>query len=470
MANKYIIHGATYCGDGTASNEAAGAGQAGAWNDINVFEGTAPAQGTLSAGDVVYIRSKTSAGADITRTVNASNVTLGSANASSGSWITWILDGGTVWSGVDGVLQYSLSGVYVSILRDYNEYVCEVQDALRIVEVGNTNNGKNWVTLQTYTKLKNLLLDFSAHSLEYAGKIVSGGFHSDHYLENVHIKVNRNWYGSFSMNQSGKITLINPDIELTTNTDNGYAFFQGAGYGCSVRIYGGRFHGAGAVTGRYLFGDFIQSGSNLLVYGLDIPREVILSNLPAGPSGFTRAMGLDNGTGANVIEWWGEADSRDDNNYPTLSSFLPNSTSTPWSWKIRTLQATRYRPMVLPTSQLYTDTAATKTITLNLLVNQDFAEVTKETCWITVSYTDDSTGLPKYVSSRDMAGGALDSSTASWSATTYGAVTLQKKQLQVTTPTDIKQDTVIYVELHCTAGMVDSSSDLIFMDPSFVLS
>ena len=61
MANKYLIEGATYCGDGTASNEAASAGAAGAWNNINVLEGTAPAYGTLAAGDIVYIRSKTSA-------------------------------------------------------------------------------------------------------------------------------------------------------------------------------------------------------------------------------------------------------------------------------------------------------------------------------------------------------------------------------------------------------------------------
>ena len=83
MANKYIIHGATYCGDGTASNAAASAGATGAWNDINVFEGTAPAYGTApAAGDVVYIRSKASAGADITRTL-AADVNLGSANATA---------------------------------------------------------------------------------------------------------------------------------------------------------------------------------------------------------------------------------------------------------------------------------------------------------------------------------------------------------------------------------------------------
>ena len=91
MANKYIIHGATYCGDGTASNAAASAGAAGAWNDINVFEGTAPAYGTApAAGDVVYIRSKTNAGADITRTLTG-DITIGSANATITKSITVLI-------------------------------------------------------------------------------------------------------------------------------------------------------------------------------------------------------------------------------------------------------------------------------------------------------------------------------------------------------------------------------------------
>ena len=58
MADKFLRHGETFCGDGTASNAAASAGAVGAWNDINVFEGTAPASGALADGDVVYIRSK----------------------------------------------------------------------------------------------------------------------------------------------------------------------------------------------------------------------------------------------------------------------------------------------------------------------------------------------------------------------------------------------------------------------------
>ena len=43
MPNKYIIHGATYNGNGTSSAEATSNGGVGAWNNINVFEGPAVA-------------------------------------------------------------------------------------------------------------------------------------------------------------------------------------------------------------------------------------------------------------------------------------------------------------------------------------------------------------------------------------------------------------------------------------------
>ena len=61
MANKYIIEGETYNGDGTTSSAAASAGAAGAWNHVNIITGTAVGYGSLNAGDTVYIRSKTAA-------------------------------------------------------------------------------------------------------------------------------------------------------------------------------------------------------------------------------------------------------------------------------------------------------------------------------------------------------------------------------------------------------------------------
>lgn len=132
MANKYIIHGATYCGDGTSSALATSAGAAGAWNDINVLEGTSPAYGALAAGDVVYIRSKTSAGADITRTL-AANVTLGSSAATAAAWVTWVIDGGTIWSGINGTLTYTMASSYTVTQMAYNDIQADIPDRFALV-------------------------------------------------------------------------------------------------------------------------------------------------------------------------------------------------------------------------------------------------------------------------------------------------------------------------------------------------
>ena len=74
MANRYIRHGATFCGDGTTSAPATSNGGPGAWNDIAVFESTiAPAYGTLPAGTDVYIRTKDEAGNDIAISIIAAS-------------------------------------------------------------------------------------------------------------------------------------------------------------------------------------------------------------------------------------------------------------------------------------------------------------------------------------------------------------------------------------------------------------
>ena len=58
MADRFIIDGATYNGDGTTSAEATVAGGVGAWNTINYTNPTTypPAYGTLPTGTTVYIR------------------------------------------------------------------------------------------------------------------------------------------------------------------------------------------------------------------------------------------------------------------------------------------------------------------------------------------------------------------------------------------------------------------------------
>jgi hypothetical protein len=110
MADKFIRPGAPFNGDGTTNEVAAIDGAPGAWNDIGIVTGTPVVFGSLDPGDTRYIRSKTHAGADVTVTLAAA-LTIGPGGATEAAPITWILDNGTIWPGVDGILTYTSSVV-----------------------------------------------------------------------------------------------------------------------------------------------------------------------------------------------------------------------------------------------------------------------------------------------------------------------------------------------------------------------
>lgn len=147
MADKYIIHGETYNGNGTSSAAATVDGGVGAWNSLNVFDNIATANlggGTLVAGDTVYMRSKDAAGNDITRTLPAS-ATLGSSAGTAAKPVTWVLDGGLKWPGVAGKLTYECPSTYVVTLRNYNRFVADVEDTLIIKEMNTAPSYKGYL-------------------------------------------------------------------------------------------------------------------------------------------------------------------------------------------------------------------------------------------------------------------------------------------------------------------------------------
>ena len=120
--------------------------------------------------------------------------------------------------------------------------------------------------------------------------------------------------------------------------------------------------------------------------------------------------------------------------------------------------------ILLTLSKLYQQAAATKTLTLELQITTGFSAPNKSTLWFEVSYIDDSTGLRTTATTEVASGGALDSLAASWSAATWGAINLTKYKLSLTTPTAIKQDTIVLVNLRGTAASA-SANDVIFVCP-----
>lgn len=465
MANKYIIEGATYCGDGTASNEAASAGAVGAWKSTNldILAGTAPAYGTLAAGDTVYIRSKTSAGGDITRTLAAS-IVIGSSAATTANWITWIVDNGSVWPGIAGTVTFNCPSTYNVGTRNYNRFIARTQDSLAFVQTNTNASQVSTFNPGPYYEAENILVDQSLNTSGYAAmETLSSGRGT---IKNLHYIV-RNWtVYCFRAGSYSSLTLINPNIELL-RVVSGQPFFETMDYSARIEIIGGRLSGVGATTGCILAA-LRDSSGGIDMIGFDYPKTMTDTTLrypflSLYTAARLSAVGIDKGAGAFLGERWGFADSRDDGNYPTLDSFLPDSVETPWSWRVYPREANADSPCRFPVNMYYTGASAAKTLTLEILL-ADTITASKKTVWVDVHYIDDTTGLSTYVSSKTDAADALATSTAGWTATTYGPISLVKRKLTLTTPSAIRQDTMVNVVFRTTIKSA-SANDIFFVNP-----
>ena len=465
MANKYIIHGATYNGDGTSSAEATSNGGVGAWNTLTYAEGTTPAYGILAAGDTINIRSKDASGADIVRTMTADR-TFGSAAATETAPITWIVDDGATWPGISGVINYQNSGGNYSLnIVSYNNVIALSANGLKITTANAW--GSNWTPLNVGQGgyAKNIEIDGAAWSLSsHVRVILAGGI-----LENLKFTLGRNettmpmflgeeYASSFN-------TLINPEI-IVNGAYVGAPIATAATYGGSsdFLIIGGSISGTAADAGMPLCAP-VSTGRVRFV-GTLIPRSMKTSTGPTAKTYSLEVVGCDaDGTGGYLEEYWGWATSRTDNYPPTLSATLPDSGLTPWALRVYPRNATVTTPMRLVSSNLFTDTAAAKTITLETLIATTMSP-TKKSMWMTVEYIDNATGLPKHLNTRDFSDSALDASTANWSATTWGMVAFNKRKFSVTTPTAIKPGTLITVTLFGTVKSA-TENDILFVDPFF---
>lgn len=468
MANKYIIHGATYCGDGTASNEAASAGAAGAWNDINVFTGTAPAYGALATGDVVYIRSKSSSGANISVSYPGS-ATYYFGSSAAISWnapITWVIDNGGVWAGIDGVLTFTLSSTaFTYSFRNYNTIVSKTQDAL-VVEA--TGDGSSWGIAFALSG------DITGVKLRMPNKVGSGN--GDITLNNVRAKNINIDYGRFvatgtiAASSASFNVLTNININAIYSTPSNIAVFGQANStdidSSRTIVIGGSLSGVGATTGLYM-AYLTNRGRCFEFIGFKFPSTVaaILGTPHVGNS--AHFFGADGGSGSAVVENWGSIDSRSDGYYPCLNATYPKSTLEKWSWKVVPTNVNKAKPARVVSSKLYTASAAAKTITANCLVATSMSP-TLENVYIDLSYVDATTGAVKTMTSRALSG-SLTSSSAAWTTTTYGPIAFDKYEIALTTPTAIKQDTLVTVTFMTHLKSL-SSNDIMFFDPDIVLS
>lgn len=474
-----MIVGNTYNGDGTTSGNAASNGAAGAWNQVNITTNTAPAYGTLPADTDVHIRSKDAAGADITWTV-ASATSFGSSNATAAGPINWIIDGGTVWAGIQGVVKHTRTNGSVLTLRANNNILAE--QIGRYVQADNNPTSSN-VFLQCSGGhiIANPVFDQTEITYTGGGPMVldagSGWYSAGGPVVAINPKViggnRRSSNGCFRSGDRQLLTLINPDIELTASfaapiftipTDS------------RIRVEGGRIHGAGATGTGSVCGDFglnTTSMGGIEFFGTDIPKAMnLVSTFAAGFNGDPRyeGIGIDGGgMGGFLVTRRGYNTSRSDNNPPYLNAAYPGS-GLGWAWYVYPYGPAFASPHDVTMLPAYTDTAGAKKITLELLVATTYPALYNGTAWLDVSYWDDATGQPVTETTRVLGGTTpLATSTAGWSAATWGAISFDKKKIELTTSKSIKQNSIVTAVFRIAKPSA-TGFDILFVDPALQLS
>lgn len=470
MANKFIIHGATFNGDGTASNEAASAGAPGAWNNINIFTGTTPANGSLDAGDVVYIRSKTSAGADVTVGI-ASSTFIGKANTR----VTWIVDDGVIWTGVSGVLTFEVTATISSQtwvkLYGQNVYIGNGSNLRFVIQAGNAVYTGYLVGSSSTggTQLIGAIMDNTAGTnITYSPAPLFVQQTQHVVVQNCTLKTRKSacvfQYDDY--NAGFQLTLMGCTYEIDSSYAlAGLVILQSQGSG-QIEMIGGEFRGDGLIPGRALFQGLQPRGVSVIMHGVKYPRTtpIYARNTNTQGSGMV-GYGADGIGGISADVFGGTYDSRDDGFYPYLNASLPDT--NPVSICARASLATSSSPLILPAlAKFYNQSSATRTITLELLVNSAKSP-TNDQITATVSYIDSSgvTRCEGFV----IDGSALVTSTAAWSATSYGPVSFNKYKLQHTTAYAIKSGTVVTLGVAWAISALNTD-DVGFIDPDFSIT
>lgn len=469
MADKYVVDGATFCGDGTSSNEAVSAGAVGAWNDLeSLINGTAPAYGSISSGDTIHIRAKTSSGSNLSYTNTVDNLYYGSSAATEDDPILWLLDNGTIWPGVTGQLVLHSTG-NVTVGIDTGNVFSGPNNTRDLIITFDAAY-RDALNIRTSSSIKNAVIDWSADNSISNGRFVSTS--AGLALSNVLIKPgspNGERVLSISTDQTSFIQ--NVDIEVPSNGPLYYALVSLSQHSALI-WHGGRIYGSGAVQGLDLFPDGTRGVA--LLENVRFPavmRLMTRSSQIANDPQVCISTGCDEKLGMVHASYSGMYSSRDDGFFPKLTSTLPTSTSDKVSIYALTHTPREVLPFYVPLQKLVTQApSGVKTITVEFLCSDALPTPTEGDTWVELSYWDSTTEIPIRKTSRvSNSTTALSTSLASWSTTTYGPQSYTAYKLELDTDGSIQQDSIVEV-LFKTTVVSTADSQNYFIEPELVFS
>ena len=191
--------------------------------------------------------------------------------------------------------------------------------------------------------------------------------------------------------------------------------------------------------------------------------QLIYTNI-AGTTGFYHRVN-------NALTEWDE-----NGNYPYLNAILPDSSSSGWSVKVLPGKiASATLPARINNVQKYWNGISGKVdVKAEFLVKDTsggtgaYDNITKEDCWIAVTYTRDSDGK----SNTDISlksSSALVTSLANWlPSASYGPDAYDEYMVELTTSEDVKADTIMSINTYFALPAINST-DFFFLCPDIVL-
>lgn len=481
MATRYCIHGATNNGDGTTSAEASTPGGTGAYNNFRSCLLNS-ASYTVAAGDTCYVKSSPAGagGGDVTVSVTTTTtIAAGSGTAPTGIR-RFVIDDGSVWAqsgsliikGNNASYDIILMNNYVSIEAaedkfvldsDYtgtsnNAYIklnntksCWIDGLLIKHGTGHGASGfcRYWAIESTSYAMKFGKVKIETHAKYQSGYMLFfiDGAHFEFEQLIIDFKVASAWILA----------------EKSTGTGRPSVFIARSGAFTGVTLDTQRlflnYHGINAY-----FYNFVVPHKEILKYNVTTIQPACINAQLTGNDKFDFIYD----DGFCYTDW-----DHNDGNYPTGNATLPDSSNTPWSVYVNPYNTSVINPgLMLFTSKLWTDSADQVKLTFEFLFRNTWTNLSKETVWIEVMYTDNTSGDQVTESTQDRSVSPASLATGSgislWSSLTYGAQTMTSYKIEHTTTGDVKQNTLITVRGHITQDRPDSSSNG-FADPDIAL-
>lgn len=472
MATWYIDPTAAYNGNGTAPTPASADGQPGAWNSL-VAVLTNNTTYPIAAGDIIYVRSATGAGADIS--VNITSTFTMAVRGTDALPVFWILDNGTIWNYAGQLTMNISTGLTINFAE--NNWMKSFNRRWRWLH----NQGNSTVTGFSFAASEYDSLVFkTANNNQSSFQLITSGVAKNVRWVDCLFAISQTYSLAstlLSLAQAhGLYELIQCDFDLTGIPTAPGAMINLYNFGTMLRVIGGRVINGSETTEFARLGSFSSGIIDVVVDGTNIGPLKPFGITSADPPTSISRIGLlftninNNKYRMAYKSFLGSVDWTPNSNYPVLNAMLPDVDSTPWSLKIlpsTTLASISY-PLTLSRMVKFYDIAeAARQIQVELLICDTYPTLRKRDWWILVSYVDPSTGNQVSLNTFDLFGN-LDVSTAEWSSTIYGAKSYLKRKIVVNTPTNIKQYTDIIVEVR-SAIAAPSLTDFYFVDPEFTV-